>query len=63
MCWRVRQRPVSRANPAFAQAAQRAKQRVAGAGIDVEVLSARGLLDRNVHADASAVVAGIGQAG
>jgi hypothetical protein len=33
--------------PAFAQAAQGAEQRVAGAGIDIKVPPAGGLLDRD----------------
>ena len=45
---------------AFAEAAQRAEQGVAGAAADVEVSSVRVLLDGNEDADASAVVAGIG---
>src|SRR5689334_7258201 len=46
---------------AFAEAAQRAQQRVVGAGVDVEAAVVGGLLDRGVHADASSFVAGIGQ--
>jgi hypothetical protein len=49
--------------PAFAQAAQGAEQRVAGAGIDIEVPPAGGLLDRDADADARAVVAGVGEGG
>ena len=49
--------------PAFAQAAQGAEQRVAGAGIDIEVPPAGGLLDRDAEADARAVVAGVGEGG
>jgi hypothetical protein len=48
---------------AFAQAAQGAEQRVASTGIDIEVTPVRGLPDRDVHADASAVVSRIGQGG
>src|SRR5215471_16980561 len=48
---------------AFAQAAQRAEQRVAGPGIDVEFLSAGWLLDRDVDADAGAFISGVGQGG
>jgi hypothetical protein len=49
--------------PAFARAAQGAEQRVASAGIDIEVTPVRGLPDRDVHGDASAVVSRIGQGG
>jgi hypothetical protein len=49
--------------PAFAPAAQGAEQRVASTGIDIEVTPVRGLPDRDVHADASAVVSRIGQGG
>jgi hypothetical protein len=63
MSRRVRQRPVSRANPRSPQAAQRAEQGVAGAGVDIEVLPAGGLLDRDVDPDAGTVVAGVGQGG
>jgi hypothetical protein len=45
----------------FAQAAQGAEQRVASTGIEIEVTPVRGLPDRDVHADASAVVSQIGQ--
>ena len=55
MCWGGEQR-----EPAFAQAAQGAEQRVASTGIGIEVTPVRGLPDRDVHADASAVVSGIG---
>ena len=48
--------------PAFAQAAQRAEQRVAGAGIDIELLPAGWLLDRDVN-DRGAVVTGVSQGG
>ena len=49
--------------PAFSQAAQRALDGVAGAGIDIEVAAVGGLFDRDVDAYAGAVVAGAGQAG
>src|SRR5580704_15841100 len=58
MCWGGEQR-----EPAFAQAAQGAQQRVASTGIDIEVMPVRGLPDRDVHADANAVVSRIGQGG
>ena len=45
--------------PAFAEAAQRALEGVAGAGTDIEFPAVGGLLDRDVHTDACAVVAGI----
>ena len=47
--------------PAFAEAAQRALDGVAGAGTDIEFPAVGGLLDRDVHTDACAVVAGIGK--
>src|SRR5258708_31834953 len=46
-------------DPAFAEAAQRALDGVAGAGIDIGFPAVCGLLDRDVHPDARAVVAGI----
>ena len=49
--------------PALAETAQRPEQRVAGAGIDIEDPSACGLLDRDVNADACAVVSGSARAG
>jgi hypothetical protein len=49
--------------PAFAQAAQRALDGVARAGVDVEFPAAAGLLDGNQDADAGAFIAGIGQSG
>ena len=63
MCCRVRQRPVSRANPRSPRQRSERWQGVAGAGIDVEVPPVGGLLDRDVDADAGAVVAGVGQGG
>jgi hypothetical protein len=47
--------------PSFAQAAQRALDGVAGAGIDIEVPPARGLFDRDMDADSGAVVTGVGR--
>src|SRR5215471_20778179 len=47
--------------PAFTQAAQGTLDGVAGAGIDIEVSSAGGLLDGNQDADAGALVSRIGQ--
>ena len=49
--------------PAFAEAAQGAQEGIAGAGGDIEFPSAGGLLDRDLDADAGAVVAGVGQGG
>ena len=46
---------------AFAQAAQRAEQCVAGAGIDIEVPPVCGLPCRDMDADSGAVVSRIGQ--
>ena len=47
--------------PAFAQAAQGTLDGVAGAGIDIEFPPVGGLFDGDVDADASAVVAGVGE--
>ena len=47
---------------AFAEAAQGPEHGVAGAGADIEVPPVGGLLDRDVNADARAVVAGVGEA-
>ena len=44
--WRVRQRPVSKANPCSPEAAQGALEGVAGAVIDVEFPAAGRLPDR-----------------
>ena len=49
--------------PLFPEAAQGALDGVAGAGIDIEFLTARGLSDGDQDADARAVVAGIGEGG
>jgi hypothetical protein len=49
--------------PALAQAEQRAEQRVAGAGIDIEVPPVCGLPDRDMNADACAVISGSARAG
>ena len=49
--------------PPFAQAAQRALDGVARAGIDVGFLAAGRLPDGNQDADAGAFIAGIGQGG
>ena len=49
--------------PAFAEAAQGALEGIAGAGANIEFPSAGGLLDRDMNADAGAVVAGVGQGG
>ena len=49
--------------PAFAQAAQRSLERVAGAGIDIEFAPACGLLHRDMDPDARALIAGVGQGG
>ena len=49
--------------PAFAQAAQRALESVAGAGIDIEFAPVCGLFDGDVDAYSGAVVAGVGQGG
>jgi hypothetical protein len=54
---------ICRANPRSPQAAQAALEGVAGAGIDIKILAAGELLDRNVDADARAVIARIGQGG
>ena len=54
---------VEQGEPAFAQAAQGALEGVAGAGIDIQSLSAGGLFDGNQDANAGAVVAGAGQGG
>src|SRR5215469_18573661 len=48
---------------ALAQAAQGTEQRIAGAGIDVQLAPAGGLPDRDMDADARAVVSGVGQGG
>ena len=42
MCWRVRQRWLSRANAAFAEAAQGPLEGVAGAGVDIEIPAVAG---------------------
>jgi hypothetical protein len=49
--------------PAFAQAAQLAEERVAGAGIDIEFLAAGWLPDRDADADAGALVSQISRGG
>src|ERR1700748_2245336 len=54
---------VEQGEPAFAQAAKRALDGVAGAGVDVEFASVSGLFGRHMDADAGAVVAGVGQDG
>ncbi len=46
---------------AFAQAAQRAQEGVAGARADIEVASVCGMPDWSVNADARAVVARVGE--
>ena len=46
--------------PALAQAAQRAQQRVAGPGVKVQFGAVSGLLDRGQDAPACAFVAGVG---
>jgi hypothetical protein len=61
MCWRVRQRAGEQGESAFAQAAQRAQQGVAGAGADIEFPPAGRLPDRDM--DAGAVVARVGEGG
>ena len=63
MCWRVRQRPVSRANPRSPRQRSERSTALRVRGIDVEVLPAGGLLDRDVDADARAVVAEVGEGG
>src|SRR5215468_3648810 len=54
---------VEQGEPAFAEAAQGALDGVAGAGVDIEVPPAGGLFDRDMDADAGAVVAGVGESG
>src|SRR5260370_7919307 len=54
---------VEQGEPAFAQAAKRPLEGVAGAGIDIEVAPIGGLFDGHVDAYSSAVVAGVGQGG
>src|SRR5438094_829173 len=54
---------VEQGEPAFAQAAQRTLDGVAGAGIDVEFPPVSGLFDGDVDANAGAVVAGVSQSG
>jgi hypothetical protein len=54
---------VEQGEPAFAQAAQGPLDGVAGAGVDIEVLGAGGLFDRNQDADAGAVVAEVSKGG
>jgi hypothetical protein len=49
--------------PAFAQAAQRALDGVAGTGIDIELPAASGLFDGNQDADTCTVISGVGQRG
>jgi hypothetical protein len=49
--------------PAFAQAAQRALDGVAGAGIDVKFAAGGWLFDGDEDADSGAVVAGVGEGG
>ena len=46
----------------FAQAAQGAEERVAGAGIDVQLAPVGGLPDRDVGADARTVISGSARA-
>lgn len=58
MCWGVRQRSASRANPRM-QAAHRAQDGVA-CGCDIEFRAFGELFYRDVDADADAVVAGAG---
>ena len=53
--------PGEQGEPSFAQAAQRAQDSVAGAGIDIQFPPVSGLFDRHIDADASAVVAEVGQ--
>jgi hypothetical protein len=48
---------------AFAQAAQRALEGVAGASADIELSPVCGLLDGDVDADARAVIAGVSEGG
>jgi hypothetical protein len=59
MCWSIRHRPGEQGEPALAEAAQRTLNGVAGAGIDIKFPAVCGLLDRDVHTDARAVLAGI----
>src|SRR5579859_7301890 len=52
---------VEQGEPAFAQAAKRALDGVAGAGVNIEVPAVGGLVDGDVDADSGAVVAGVVQ--
>ncbi len=54
MCWRMRQQPVSRANPRSPR--QRGERWMALRvwGIDIKFAAVCGLLDRDMHADAGA---------
>ena len=52
-----------RGESAFAQAAQGPLDGIAGAGVYVGVLVPGGLSDRDVNADAGAVIAGVGEGG
>ena len=60
----VQQRPPAageQGEPAFAQAAQRPLEGVAGAGVDIEILAARRLAHRDVDADPGSVVSRVGR--
>src|SRR5215813_8493983 len=54
---------VEQGEPAFSQTAQRALDGVAGAGIDVEFPPVSGLFDRDMDANADAVVAAVSESG
>src|SRR6516164_2699848 len=63
MCWRVRQRWLSRADPRSPRQRRARWMAPAGAGVDSEVLGAGGLFDGNQDADAGAVVAEVSKGG
>src|SRR5450755_3283681 len=54
---------VEQGEPAFAETAQGALEGIAGAGANIEFPSAGGLLDRDMNADAGAVVTRVGRVG
>jgi hypothetical protein len=63
MCWGVLSAAGERGESAFAQAAQGPLGGIAGAGVYVGVLVPGWLFDRDVNADAGAVIAGVGEGG
>lgn len=62
-CFNARPTSDEQREAAIAEAAQGSQQHVVGPVVDIEAASVGGLFDRGVHADAGALIAGVGQGG